>query len=116
MDNQTSNDRQPKAVGLETVVIICPACDGIGKNFSRPILIKGKVSVAEFPCDVCNQTGQITHLKELWVAKGKAIKQYRLERGYGLREAAKKLNVDASNLSKMERGVIKPKNIYLGKL
>jgi hypothetical protein len=31
----------------------------------------------------------------------------------GLRKAAKFLNIDASNLSKMERGVIRPKNVWV---
>lgn len=92
---------------------ICKQCDGFGEIFSRPILIAGKVSSASIKCDMCNGTGKIEDIKLLWIAQGKKLKELRLSKNVSLRAAAIKLNVDASNLSKMERGIIQPKNIWL---
>lgn len=93
-------------------MILCTSCDGFGKHFSRPILIKGKVEIIELKCELCNGTGKIKDEKIDWIIKGQKLREYRLEKEITLRKAAKMLGMDASNLSKMERGIIKPKNIW----
>lgn len=86
----------------------CPSCDGFGEIFA-PFEQKS------YPCFTCNETGYIEREK-VWIEQGKELKRYRLEElGLGLREACRKYKYDASNLSRMERGIIKPqspKEIY----
>lgn len=87
----------------------CPSCSGFGKIFGAFYPL-----VAE--CDTCNGKGFIDDIQTVWMAQGKMLKDYRLnELKLGLREACRKYGYDASNLSKMERGIIKPvtpKEIY----
>ena len=86
---------------------LCPHCDGLGKIYAafHPIIIK---------CDFCKSTGIINNKQQLRYEQGQKLKKYRLEiLKLTLRAACKKYNIDPSNLSKMERGIIKPKNIYL---
>jgi RecJ-like exonuclease len=94
-------------------MILCTSCDGFGKHFGRPVLIKGKVTVIELTCQLCEGTGKIPDEKIEWVIQGQQLRKYRLQQDISLRSAAKMLNIDASNLSKMERGIIKPHNIWL---
>ena len=85
---------------------ICPTCSGIGLIFAalRPISIK---------CETCNGTGLITNKKQLWIKQGSHLRNYRLTvLKLGLREFCRKYNIDPSHLSKMERGLKKPVNIY----
>lgn len=93
-------------------MILCTSCDGFGKHFSRPIIVKGKTKIIEMQCDLCNGTGKIEDEKIDWIIKGEELKKYRLRKNFSIREAARVLGMDASNLSKMERGVIKPRNIW----
>lgn len=94
-------------------MILCTSCDGFGKLFTRPILKDGKIKYYEIKCDLCNGTGLIEDEKIDWIVKGRKMRDYRVYKiGMGLREAARYLNIDASNLSKMERGIIKPKNLW----
>lgn len=87
----------------------CPSCDGFGKLFGafHPVVI---------PCPTCEEKGYIPKRSDIWIKQGKELKEYRLNvLGLGLREACRKYNYNASNLSKMERGLIKPitpKEIY----
>lgn len=93
-------------------MILCTSCDGFGKHFSRPLLIDGRVTTLELKCELCNGTGKISDEKIDWIIKGQNIKRQRLDKQISLRKAAKILGMDASNLSKMERGIIKPRNIW----
>ena len=78
----------------------CHQCSGSGKIFLR----NGKF----IECDMCEGSGQyIGNL--LWVIQGFKIKDFRMNKaGMTLREFAKHCDIDASNLSKMERGIMKP--------
>ena len=86
---------------------ICPHCNGLGKIYAafHPIVMR---------CDFCKSTGYIKNKKMLRYEQGQILKKYRLQiMQLTLREACRQYNIDPSNLSKMERGIIKPKNIYL---
>lgn len=93
-------------------MILCTSCDGFGKHFTRPIYDKGKTKVIEIKCELCNGTGKIEDEKIDWIIKDLELRKYRLSKDLSLRKASEILKIDASNLSKMERGVIKPKNVW----
>lgn len=93
-------------------MILCTSCDGFGKHFSRPIIKDKEIIIVERKCDLCNGNGGITDKRLEWVLQGEKLKEYRLGMNVSLRKAARILNMDASNLSKMERGIIKPKNVW----
>ncbi len=93
-------------------MIRCTSCDGFGKHFSRPIKTDSGIKILEFKCELCNGKGKIKDKKIDWVIKGNKLKEYRLKKNISLRVAAQILRIDASNLSKMERGIIKPTNIW----
>ena len=85
---------------------ICPSCQGFGQVYSNNKIIN---------CGLCNGTGALADKNELWRKQGKSLKYHRLYVvQIGLRKSAKLLGVDASNLSKMERGIIKPYNVWKG--
>ena len=89
-------------------MVKCPQCNGfkeITDIFRRFVL----------PCPLCMGKGKVANKHVLWIARGKKLRDFRLDvLGIGLREAARKFQVDASNLSKMERGIINPRNLYQG--
>jgi hypothetical protein len=81
---------------------ICPQCNGFG--FIGDIF--GRI---HSDCPLCNSSGKVNNRFVMWKLYGKALREYRLKwMKLTLREAARKYHIDASNLSKMERGVIKP--------
>ena len=82
----------------------CQACDGFG--FLIPFPHK---NVDVIVCDVCDGEGEIKEWHKVWEEQGKYLKSYRHQvLGMGLREASREFDIDPSNLSKMERGIIKP--------
>lgn len=85
----------------------CPQCSGFGElaDIFRRFVRQ---------CPLCNGSGEVPDKHILWREQGRKLKAYRLDTLHLLlREAARKFGVDASNLSKMERGIIKPNaNIY----
>lgn len=83
----------------------CPQCDGSGLIFFRP-------PIDPVTCDWCKGTGK-AYRNEFWIMQGLQLKDWRISKELTLREAARKYKIDASNLSKMERGLIKPDPDYL---
>ena len=87
----------------------CPSCDGFGKLF-------GAFTKDVLPCFTCQGIGHIPKRSDIWIKQGEELKKYRLNvLGLGLREACREYDYDPANLSKMERGLIKPlapKEIY----
>ena len=49
---------------------------------------------------------------ESWGEYGEEMKRWRVAHGLSIRAACRKYNVDPSNVSKMERGLIKPKRYW----
>ncbi len=72
--------------------------DGNSCGFGR----LGKPVVIQ--CDVCNGTNLVGNLTLVKIEKGKIIREERIARRITLRNEAKRLKVDASELSKLERG------------
>lgn len=99
---------------------ICPICSGFGKLLSlfpvKKLPSKGENirTGVSMLCNSCKGTGKMQAHEEslLWMAQGRMLKQDRLSKNISLRRAAKMLNMDVSNLSKMENGLLKPKNVY----
>lgn len=85
----------------------CVQCSGSGKIFFRI-----GASIPYIDCDMCNGTG-ISERNVLWAAQGMILKGFRIIKEITLREAARRFKIDPSNLSKMERGIIKPNPKYL---
>lgn len=95
---------------------MCPSCSGFGRIFTRIFINKknNMPSVSGIKCGLCNGLGKIDDIKLIWIARGKRLRDYRVNNiGVSLRKAAELLNMDYSNLSKMERGIINPKNVWL---
>lgn len=80
----------------------CQQCNGIGYIFFRP---NAKIPFIE--CDICKGTGNYK-TNALWSVWGKMISNWRSKKKITLRECARQYQIDPSNLSKMERGIIKP--------
>jgi hypothetical protein len=83
-------------------MIKCPQCNGFGEIAD---LFRRFVAT----CPLCIGKGEVTNKHSLWIAQGDKLRNYRIGiLKMTLREAARRYQVDASNLSKMERGIIKP--------
>jgi len=76
----------------------CSMCYGFGYTFNSLDISND--------CELCAGTGEA---EAPWKLYGEDMKMWRLEQDLTLREAAEEYNVDFSNLSKMERGLIKPR-------
>lgn len=83
-------------------MITCPSCNGnkiiggFGCPGFRPINIE---------CDICLGKGTISEKQMLKIKQGRKIREERLSRGMTLRAEAKRLNVDAYELSQIEQGI-----------
>ncbi len=83
----------------------CPQCNG----FKVLLTFHGQ-SLGK--CDMCEGVGIMPEHVSRWHPYGERIKAERIYRRLTLRAAAKLLGLDASNLSKMERGIIQPRNVW----
>jgi hypothetical protein len=83
----------------------CPQCHGF-----KIILNFHGQSLGQ--CDMCEGAGTLPEHVAKWRPYGVRLKAERIRRRMTLREAANHLNMDASNLSKMERGIIAPRDIW----
>lgn len=61
---------------------------------------------------MCDGTGLLPDHIGKWQPYGERLKAERIHRGLTVRTAAKYLGIDASNLSKMERGLIAPQFLW----
>jgi hypothetical protein len=88
--------------------MICPQCYGnkVTIGFAcpgfRPI---------ELECDMCRGTGEIGDEQVLWIKLGELCKDARRERGIVMRQFALESGIDASAVSRMERGVDDPASL-----
>lgn len=90
----------------------CPTCDGFGFLIPFPTHQMSKMPEKDLKsiltCDTCDGTGE-AEINYVWQRQGEYLRYYRMDLlGLGLREACRKFDLDPSNLSKMERGLIKP--------
>lgn len=85
----------------------CNQCSGFGVILGASVESLKPVSI---PCDLCRGTGRIRHRQILWRFQGALLRKKRESLGLTFRDAARKWHYDCSNISKMERGVIKPVN------
>lgn len=83
----------------------CPQCRGF-----KIILNFHGQSLGQ--CDMCEGAGVMPECAPRWHAYGGRLKAERIYRRMTLRAAAKHLGMDASNLSKMERGIIAPRDLW----
>lgn len=83
----------------------CPQCRGF-----KIILNFHGQSLGQ--CDMCEGKGTLPECVAKWHPYGERLKAERIHRRMTLRAAAKHLGMDASNLSKMERGIIAPRDLW----
>jgi len=82
----------------------CPSCNGFG--FIVPLFNPIKID-----CEACAGAGELD-MELAWLGYGEEMRKWRLDKGLTLREASRRYELDPSNLSKMERGLIKPRCYY----
>ena len=63
------------------------------------------------PCQMCEGIGTASDENLRWYSYGQRLKAIRHERRLSLRQAAALAGIDPSNLSKMERGIVRPRPI-----
>lgn len=84
--------------------VVCPQCNGWQRILTFHGIDLGK-------CTMCEGTGMASAEKGRWYSYGQRLKSLRLARRLRLREAARIMGMDPSNLSKMERGLVRPQPI-----
>lgn len=86
--------------------IRCPDCLGFGFYLSWLGHCLGI-------CELCQGKKKIKNRQIKYYNYGQYIYKHRIENmKLTLRQAAKKYNLDPSNLSKMERGILKPREYW----
>ena len=89
---------------MKTHKITCPVCYGFG---FIPISMINYIA-----CKTCKGAGFI-RANPNWRLFGDYMRRYRIDvLRMTLRQAVKQYHIDPSNLSKMERGLIKPKKYW----
>ena len=86
---------------------MCWDCEGTG------ILALARFNTAgvDIPCDRCNGTGKCPDVMREWQLLGAAYKEDRLKNDRSLREEAKLRGYNVVTLSKVERGIIDPREL-----
>jgi hypothetical protein len=97
-------------------LIPCPVCDG-GKNelVGFPMFPNKKMLETEekelkkiFCCPQCQGKGKVPEQMTQWIKDGEILKDRRIAARLTLKTAAWVLDIPASDLSEMERGVSEP--------
>lgn len=88
--------------------VICPSCDG-GKTttavFVRYAPSHNGAPVRQLPCHVCGGCGHVASDQIARMNRGRCFRRYRVDvLSLGLREAANKWGMKASELSCIEQG------------
>lgn len=91
---------------------ICPSCNGFGFIVPFPSGHLARTSFENLKkictCYSCQGEG-VLQRNITWEKQGKFLRWFRTEKlNLGLRQACRKFDLDPANLSKMERGIIKP--------
>lgn len=107
-DEDYDSKMQDQIEREEVKELTCQQCGGTGKIFLRP----NHKKIPFIDCDMCQGTGK--HDRNLlWEIQGSLFCEWRDKNDLTLREAARKYKIDPSNLSKMERGIIKPSSYLI---
>lgn len=90
--------------------IVCPTCEGRG---AAPAFVDGPKSsgIATYPCERCGGKKVVPREVLRWIEDGKKMRARRIHSPDGYRnliEEADRLKITVIELSKMERGIIKP--------
>ena len=85
--------------------MICSQCNGFG--YTVTLLETSKVW-----CYGCQGAGNVADVHGAWKIYGAEMRGWRTEQELTLRAASIKYGIDPSNLSKMERGILKPRCYY----
>lgn len=90
----------------------CPDCGGGGKVIGLFAIRDGGCDLCrEFPCFRCAGSGAVPDETVVWMAAGKAMREDRRSRSNTLRKEAAERRMEASELSDMERGRVKPRPV-----
>lgn len=82
----------------------CRQCNGVGKLLFR--------NLKAIDCDMCEGTG-MSSKNLFWIITGKLLHEYRIKNELTIYDISELFNLDPSNISKMERGILKPNSEYL---
>lgn len=86
--------------------ITCPECKGaknIDSFHNTGIDVEGH-HYGPSPCTRCKGTGQVPQAMLEWIKSGQLLKAARVERGESILEAALRMKVSFSTISKVELG------------
>ncbi len=89
----------------------CPDCRGSGRTIASHVRYASGGGACNVPmkCSQCGGTGQIPDAMLDWIARGKAMRDRRVEvERRSLREEAKRRGMSPSELSAMEQGRCEP--------
>ena len=88
----------------------CPDCVGRGvvEGFRIECGTGGKSGAFREPCRLCEGSGEVTSLAQIWREGGEQLRVSRLARDMSLREFARVLGVEPSKLSDAEFGRVDP--------
>lgn len=93
--------------------MVCPDCNGV--KTSRAAFVDYADGTAGYDvaikCDRCVGTGQVDDRMPEWIAKGKLLRESRMNPHRPMYVEAKRRMVSAMTLSQMERGVCEPMDV-----
>lgn len=72
---------------------ICPSCVGFGNH-------------GDLPCFMCGGDGEIPIIQLEWISRGYVMKAWRIQAGLGIRSAAERAGLQASDILKLEKGLL----------
>lgn len=94
--------------------VCCPACRGQKSNVVLACTMDGTGCRNRLlTCDLCDGKGAISAERFAWYQRGQVHRQLRLDRGFTLREEAGRRGICAASLSRMERGVDDPEQLFM---
>jgi RecJ-like exonuclease len=90
--------------------IECPRCKGQGTVFgvfpvyASEVPPEDRRPLIEIPCPTCRGEGSLTAMQQSQIRAGELLRQFRKDKGYGLRSCSEAINVSALHLSEVEQG------------
>ena len=90
--------------------MICPNCNGsksifgIFPIYAEHVSEKNRHPYIEFPCDLCDETGEIDDEYPARLIEGELLRKKRLDKELTFRDFCKKFNLSVSEVSAFERG------------
>lgn len=81
--------------------MICPRCNGAG---AYRALVCPSGELRDITCSLCGGARELSDEQALRLEDGARMRRERIDRGESLREAARRLGISPSDLSRLEHG------------